>query len=72
MPLAPTPPKGRFTIPACTTTSLNATLPELVAERLHERPLPAGVDREHLVSLGLRYLQQAEDAALAALPVLEG
>ena len=49
-----------------------ATLPELVAERLHERPLPAGVDREQLVSLGLRYLQQAEDAAMAALPVLEG
>jgi hypothetical protein len=30
------------------------------------------VDREQLVSLGLRYLQQAEDAAMAALPVLEG
>jgi hypothetical protein len=49
-----------------------ATLPELVAERLTERPLPPGVDREQLVSLGLRYLQQAEDAAMAALPVLEG
>ncbi len=48
-----------------------ATLPELVAERLNERPLAAGVDREALVSLGLRYLQQAEDAAMAALPVLE-
>ena len=48
-----------------------ATLPELVAERLNERPLPPGVNREHLVSLGLRYLQQAEDAAMAALPVLE-
>jgi len=49
-----------------------ATLPEIVAERLTERVLPAGVDREKLVSLGLRYLQQAEDAAMAALPVLDG
>jgi DNA repair exonuclease SbcCD nuclease subunit len=49
-----------------------ATLPEIVGERLRERPLPAGVDREQLVALGLRYLQQAEDAAVAALPVIEG
>jgi DNA repair exonuclease SbcCD nuclease subunit len=49
-----------------------ATLPEIVAERLRERPLPAGVDRDQLVALGLRYLQQAEDAAMAALPVSEG
>lgn len=49
-----------------------ATLPEIVGERLRERPLPAGVDRDQLVALGLRYLQQAEDAAVAALPVIEG
>ena len=48
-----------------------ATLPEFVGERLRERPLPAGVDREQFVALGLRYLQQAEDAAMAAMPVLE-
>ncbi|GAB1342288.1 metallophosphoesterase family protein [Gemmatimonas sp.] len=49
-----------------------ATLPELVGERLRERPLPAGVDREQFVTLGLRYLQQAEDAVMAAMPVVEG
>lgn len=49
-----------------------ATLPELVAERLRERTLPVDVDREQFVTLGLRYLKQAEDAAMAALPVLEG
>lgn len=49
-----------------------ATLPEIVAERLRERVLPPGVDRDQLVSLGLRYLKQAEDAAMAALPVLDG
>ncbi len=48
-----------------------ATLPELVAERLRERALPADVDREQFVTLGMRYLKQAEDAAMAALPVLE-
>ncbi|WP_434480044.1 metallophosphoesterase family protein [Gemmatimonas sp.] len=47
-----------------------ATLPELVAERLRERALPADVDREQFVTLGMRYLKQAEDAAMAALPVL--
>lgn len=49
-----------------------ATLPEIVAERLRERTIPADVDREQFVTLGMRYLQQAEDAAMAALPVLEG
>lgn len=48
------------------------TLPELVADRLRERVLPTGVDREALVTLGLRYLQQAEDAAMAAMPVVDG
>jgi hypothetical protein len=48
------------------------TLPEIVADRLRERVLSAGVDRDALVTLGLRYLQQAEDAAMAAMPVLDG
>ncbi len=48
-----------------------ATLPELVAERLRERALPADVDREQFVTLGMQYLKHAEDAAMAALPVLE-
>lgn len=47
-----------------------ATLPEIVAERLQERALQPGLDRELFVTLGLRYLQQAEDAAAAAMPVL--
>lgn len=49
-----------------------ASLPEMVAERLKERPLPAGTDREQFVALGMRYLQQAEEAASAALPMVEG
>lgn len=48
-----------------------ATLPELVAERLRERELPAGVERDLFVATGLRYLKQADDAAMAAMPVLE-
>ena len=48
------------------------TLPDLLAERLTERVLPSGIDREQLVTLGLRYLQQAEDAAAAAMPVSDG
>lgn len=48
------------------------TLHEVLAERLRERVLAADVDRDALVTLGLQYLQQAEDAAMAALPVLEG
>jgi len=49
-----------------------ATLPDLVAERLQDRALPSGIDRDALVSLGLRYLQQAEDASTAAMPVVDG
>lgn len=49
-----------------------ATLPQIVGERLRERPLPPTVDREQFVALGLRYLQQADEAAVAAMPVLEG
>ncbi|MBL0169113.1 MAG: DNA repair exonuclease [Gemmatimonadaceae bacterium] len=48
-----------------------ATLPEILAERLQERVLPPGIEREPLVTLGLRYLQQAEDAATAALPIAD-
>ncbi len=48
-----------------------ATLPDLLAERLQERNLPPGIDRELLVTTGLRYLQQAEDAVTAAMPVVD-
>ena len=48
-----------------------ATLPELVQERLQERVIPSDLDRDTLVSMGLRYLQQAEDAATASMPVVE-
>jgi hypothetical protein len=48
------------------------TLSEIVADRLRERVVPEGVDRDALVTLGLRYLQQAEDAAMAAMPVVDG
>ncbi len=46
-----------------------ATLEELVAARLRERVLPAGVERAQLVAMGLRYLAEAEESAGAALPV---
>jgi len=49
-----------------------ATLPELVMERLQERVIPTDLNRDTLVTLGLRYLQQAEDAATAAMPVVDG
>lgn len=48
-----------------------ATLEELVAERLRERTLPAGVERDALVSTGLRYLAQAEETVTAAMPAVE-
>lgn len=48
-----------------------ATLPEILAERLQERALPPGIERDVLVTTGLRYLQQAEDAASAAMPVVD-
>ena len=48
-----------------------ATLPEMLAERLRERPLGQGIERDALVTLGMRYLQQAEEAAAAAMPVAE-
>ena len=46
-----------------------ATLEELVANRLRERVLPTGVDREQLVTLGMRYLADAEETVGAAMPV---
>lgn len=49
-----------------------ATLAEIVAERLQERPLQPGIDRELLVTLGLRYLAQAEEAVSVAMPMEDG
>ena len=48
-----------------------ATLPEILAERLKERVLPQGVEREQLVTVGLQYLQRAEDAATASMPAAD-
>lgn len=48
-----------------------ATLEEMVAERLRDRVLPAGVEREQLVTMGLRYLAEAEESAGASLAVPE-
>ncbi|MEP6834540.1 MAG: DNA repair exonuclease [Gemmatimonas sp.] len=49
-----------------------ASLEELVAERLNERVLPAGVERAQLVTMGLRYLADAEETVVgAALSVAE-
>ena len=49
-----------------------ATLEELVAERLNDRVLPAGVERAQLVTMGLRYLAEAEETVVgAALAVAE-
>jgi len=48
-----------------------ATLRDRLAERLRQRPLAPGLDRERLVQLGLAYLTRAEDAAVAALPIAE-
>ncbi len=48
-----------------------ATLRDRLAERLQQRPLAPGLDRDRLIQLGLAYLTRAEDAAAAALPVAE-
>lgn len=48
-----------------------ATLRDRLAERLRQRPLAPGLDRDRLVQLGLAYLTRAEDAAVAALPIPE-
>jgi DNA repair exonuclease SbcCD nuclease subunit len=49
-----------------------ATLAEMVVDRLRERPLQPGIDRDLLVTLGLRYLKQAEEAVSASMPMVEG
>jgi|GEM_PF-268896 len=48
-----------------------ATLEELVAERLNERVLPAGVERAQFVAKGLHYLAEAEESLGATLSVVE-
>lgn len=48
------------------------TLRDRLAERLRERPLAPGLDRDRLVELGLAYLTRAEEQVAAALPVAEG
>lgn len=48
-----------------------ATLEELVRERLNERVLPAGVERERLVTTGLKYLSDAEETFGATLATTE-
>ncbi len=48
-----------------------ATLRDRLAERLQQRALAPGLDRDRLVQLGLAYLTRAEEAAAAALPVAE-
>ncbi len=48
-----------------------ATLRDRLVDRLQQRPLAPGLDRDRLVQLGLTYLTRAEDAATAALPVAE-
>lgn len=48
------------------------TLTTLVADHLRECVLPGGVDRDTFVLRGMQYLQDAEDAAAAALPVADG
>lgn len=48
-----------------------ATLKDRVEARLRARPIPAGLDRERLVALGVQYLVRAEETATATLPVAE-
>jgi DNA repair exonuclease SbcCD nuclease subunit len=45
------------------------SLPDIVREKLRTRLLPSDVDREALVALGLRYLEEA-DAVVAVEPAL--
>ncbi|MEO7521798.1 MAG: DNA repair exonuclease [Gemmatimonas sp.] len=49
-----------------------ATLADMVVQRLTERTLQPGIDRDQLVTLGLRYLKQAEEAVAASMPMVEG
>lgn len=48
-----------------------ATLEQMLTERLTERSLPAGVEREVLVTKGLHYLREAEESLGATLSVVE-
>ena len=48
------------------------TLRDRLAQRLRDRALAPGLDRDRLVELGLAYLGRAEEQAAAALPVSEG
>jgi len=48
------------------------SLAETVREKLRTRLLPSDVDREQLVALGLRYLEEADALAMAAPSPLEG
>ncbi|MCU0615697.1 MAG: exonuclease SbcCD subunit D [Gemmatimonadaceae bacterium] len=47
------------------------TLRDRLAERLRARPLAPGLDRERLVTLGLGYLERANEVAMASMPVTE-
>lgn len=66
------PPVVRDARPEATVAGRRATLRDRLADRLQERALAPGLDRERLVQLGLTYLARAEDATVAALPVDEG
>lgn len=47
------------------------TLRDVVSDRLNSRNITPGIDRPALVAMGLRYLDQAEQMASAALPSLD-
>ncbi|MBU6365254.1 MAG: DNA repair exonuclease [Gemmatimonadetes bacterium] len=49
-----------------------ATLTDLVHAALAARTLPPGVERDAFVGQGMRYLEQAGEAAVASLPAAEG
>ena len=58
-------------VPSTGAAGRRATLRDRLAERLRQRPLAPGLDRDRLVQLGLSYLSRAEDAAAAALPIAD-
>jgi hypothetical protein len=46
-----------------------ASLDELVRDKLRERPIPADIDREALVDMGVKYLKDAEEReSVSAMP----
>jgi hypothetical protein len=55
-----------------TASGKRQTLSDLLTDRLRDRVLPPSIARESLIALGMHYLQQAEDAVAASLPVLDG